>query len=255
MIYHAFYNSKLPNSPTNLTDQMMESNPTRVLISGHLHLTQEDFDAYYTPKIDAHVAAGHHFVVGGAKGVDTMAQSYLAQLGVKNVTVFDVKDEKNLICSDFVHKNGFANFLERDEALTANSDTDIAVLDQYGGGGSSTAANLVRRALGTAAAVTVMSTIRSASMPYEEKGPGYVCMRLALGQESKRASIARSRAECVKWIKKFCAEVKLPHDNATIDAWIERGSTDFTDQNEALLMAPIDIGNYETMRKLSDPDD
>jgi hypothetical protein len=46
-------------------------------ISGHLDLTQAEFDANYRPAIDEALARSDSFIVGDARGTDAMAQNYL----------------------------------------------------------------------------------------------------------------------------------------------------------------------------------
>ncbi len=55
----------------------MTNKPIINFISGHLDLTQEEFDEHYRHQIDDALEKNQSFVVGDAKGADTLAQQYL----------------------------------------------------------------------------------------------------------------------------------------------------------------------------------
>jgi len=44
-------------------------------ISGHIDLTQEEFDEHYVPAINKAIDIGGWFVIGDARGADAMAQA------------------------------------------------------------------------------------------------------------------------------------------------------------------------------------
>jgi hypothetical protein len=93
-------------------------------ISGHLDLSPEAFNMYYKQEIDVAMKEGSHFIVGDAKGTDSMAQTYLRGCEYKNVTIYHMFDKpRNNV--GFTNKGGFTNDLERDEAMTYNSTHDI----------------------------------------------------------------------------------------------------------------------------------
>jgi hypothetical protein len=46
-------------------------------VSGHLDHTEAEFDAHYRPRLDEALARGDAFVVGDARGTDTLTQNYL----------------------------------------------------------------------------------------------------------------------------------------------------------------------------------
>jgi len=111
-------------------------------ISGHLDLTQIEFDAHYRPRLDAALAAGADFVVGDPRGADAMAQAYQASQGAA-VNVFHmVTTPRNN--HDLPTHGGFSGDNARDRALTAASDADIAWV-RPGREKSGTARNLQRR--------------------------------------------------------------------------------------------------------------
>lgn len=111
-------------------------------ISGHLDITEEEFNSHYVAMIDAALESGGHFVVGDARGADTMAQQYLFGK-TNNVTVFHMFDSpRNDI--GFPTVKGFVSDEERDAAMTFNSDRDIAWVRE-GREKSGTQKNLDRR--------------------------------------------------------------------------------------------------------------
>ncbi len=115
-------------------------------ISGHLNLTQEEFNAHYLPLIYMAVANGDSFVVGDARGADTMAQDYLYKwIGKSRVTVYHMFD-KPRYNAGFQTVGGFQTDKERDEVMTANSTNDIAWVRQ-GRHRSGTQKNLDRRSI------------------------------------------------------------------------------------------------------------
>lgn len=115
-------------------------------ISGHLDLTQDEFDRYYRSMIRNAVDRGHSFVVGDANGVDTMAQELLEFcVCQKRVTVFHMFDLPRNYKSILFNKiGGFSSDKERDEAMTLASNYDITWV-KPGRQNSGTAKNLKRR--------------------------------------------------------------------------------------------------------------
>jgi len=93
-------------------------------ISGHLSLTQDEFNKYYKSKIDLALEKNESFVVGDTRGADTLAQNYLLGKS-KNVIVYHMfETPRNNV--DFKTKGGFKSDKERDRAMTKASTTDIA---------------------------------------------------------------------------------------------------------------------------------
>ena len=111
-------------------------------ISGHLSLTQSEFDAHYKPLIDEALFQGRSFVVGDAKGADTMAQDYLYGKTDK-VTVYHMFESPRYNAG-FTTVGGFLTDQERDSCMTDNSDRDIAWVRE-GRERSGTQKNLYRR--------------------------------------------------------------------------------------------------------------
>lgn len=115
--------------------------------------------------------------IGGAKGVDTMMQEFLIAnaFDPKRVFVYDRRDEDNRVSKEFQHKNGFSSFTERDEALTAVTTEDLAFCHQYGGGGSGTFQNVVRRKYGAEVARGVTALFRKHSCAYQDGAIAKLC--------------------------------------------------------------------------------
>ena len=111
-------------------------------ISGHLDITAEEFRQHYVPSIDKLHSAGYSFVVGDARGTDTIAQEYLWKLGA-DVIVYHMFDSPRNNYG-FKTAGGFASDNERDKAMTAASSVDIAWV-RPGREKSGTARNLARR--------------------------------------------------------------------------------------------------------------
>lgn len=111
-------------------------------ISGHLSLTEEEFEKHYRSLIDAALSHGESFVVGDARGADTMAQNYLKSK-TRLVTVYHMfTDPRNN--AGFKTIGGFESDAKRDEQMTKNSDQDIAWV-RPGREQSGTQKNLYRR--------------------------------------------------------------------------------------------------------------
>lgn len=111
-------------------------------VSGHLDVTQAEFDEHYVPKLNAAIRAGDAFVVGDARGLDAMAQAYLYGRTTK-VTVYIFEASRHMR-SGFRTVGGFTSDRSRDRAMTAASDADIAWV-RPGREKSGTNKNLKRR--------------------------------------------------------------------------------------------------------------
>lgn len=115
---------------------------TRYFVSGHLHITEQEFDEHYIPRLTVAMSDDSSFVVGDARGVDAMAQRFLHDRGAK-VTVFHMhsKPRNNI---GFKTMGGFESDESRDSMMTTLSDADIAWV-RPGREKSGTARNLERR--------------------------------------------------------------------------------------------------------------
>jgi hypothetical protein len=112
-------------------------------VSGHLDLTPEEFARYYIPWIEA-ARAGARFVVGDAPGADAMFIDYAAQHELE-VTVYHMFGAPRRCAPGAPTVGGYTTDEERDAAMTAASDADIAWV-RPGREHSGTAKNLKRRA-------------------------------------------------------------------------------------------------------------
>lgn len=112
-------------------------------VSGHLDLTQEEFDAHYRDRISEAVNVGCRFVVGDAKGADLMAQDLIRSLGGTAVVYHMFQRPRNNP-NGFPTKGGYKSDFHRDSAMTEASMEDIAWV-RPGKTGSGTEKNLARR--------------------------------------------------------------------------------------------------------------
>jgi len=113
-------------------------------VSGHLDLTKEEFIEHYVPQIRAAMDRGCAFVVGDARGADSLAQSFFAAYGA-NACVFHMfVSPRNIAIASWPRMGGFKSDDARDAAMTAASDFDIAWV-RPGRERSGTARNIERR--------------------------------------------------------------------------------------------------------------
>lgn len=102
----------------------MHSNSATHFISGHLSLTDAEFDEHYRRAIDDALTRGDSFVVGDARGADALAQNYLHGK-TDRVTVYHMFTEPRNNAG-YKTIGGFETDSERDAQMTAASDADIA---------------------------------------------------------------------------------------------------------------------------------
>ena len=157
--------------------KQMETNQ-RIAISGSMTLTKELFDKYYKPKIIYYFDKDYDFMIGGASGTDTFAQTLLLELlstakiidvYKKRVTICDKENEDNRITKEFNHVNNFKSFTERDEFMTNNTSIDIAFIycdkqSKFCGGASGTVKNILRRKYGNKQADEIIKLLRDNSI-------------------------------------------------------------------------------------------
>ncbi|MCR9197783.1 MAG: hypothetical protein NXI04_04025 [Planctomycetaceae bacterium] len=120
----------------------MNTSPIIHFISGHLTLTDAEFDEHYRRLLDRALANGDSFVVGDARGTDAMAQNYLHGKTDDVVVYHMFSSPRNN--AGFKTIGGFETDEERDREMTAVSDTDIAWV-RPGREKSGTQKNLDRR--------------------------------------------------------------------------------------------------------------
>lgn len=98
---------------------------TTYMISGHLSVTEEEFREHYIPHIDKALAEkGSKFVIGDARGADTLGQAYLAKHKA-DVTVFHMLETPRNNVGSSPAKGGYETDAWRDAAMTQASDVDI----------------------------------------------------------------------------------------------------------------------------------
>lgn len=125
-----------------MTHSEVGTKPITNFVSGHLDLTQEEFDTYYRPLIDEALARGEEFVVGDARGADSMTQHYLLGKTTAVVVYHMFTSPRNN--AGFKTIGGFETDEARDIQMTADSDRDIAWV-RPGRKKSGTQKNLDRR--------------------------------------------------------------------------------------------------------------
>jgi hypothetical protein len=108
-----------------------------------LDLTEREFLDHYVPGLKTLLGLGCCFVIGDAKGTDLSAQQWLHAANA-SVTVFHMLDAPRNNVGHFPAKGGFKSDRERDEAMTAVSNIDLAWV-RPGREKSGTAKNLQRR--------------------------------------------------------------------------------------------------------------
>lgn len=121
---------------------MPEKEVRTAFVSGHLDITKEEFADNYVPTLQQALNDGCTFVVGDARGADTYGQVWL-NLHKANVVVYHMFTTPRTTVG-FPLKGGFEDDLSRDQAMTKDSDFDIAWV-RPGRESSGTAENLKRR--------------------------------------------------------------------------------------------------------------
>ena len=130
-------------------------------VSGHLDLTEHEFDEHYKPTLLRYLRAGDSFIVGDAPGAALLAQRYLSEhVGLRLfpvcqaradvITVYHMLALPRHNPEGLPTVGGFLSDRARDEAMTAASDGDVAWV-RPGREKSGTASNLKRRAKALAA--------------------------------------------------------------------------------------------------------
>jgi hypothetical protein len=104
----------------------------RYFISGHLDLSEEDFNEHYRQQIiNAANDPESTFVMGSAPGADSMGQKLLVELfqpnGLDRITVYHKGEQPETPAHPGVRlQGGFASHDAKDSAMTHASDIDIA---------------------------------------------------------------------------------------------------------------------------------
>ena len=140
----------------------------KVHVSGNTFVDQRFFDQYYKPSLNNLLSKGAEIYVGGANGIDRLTQQYCLDQSIdpKRVHVYDKGNQDNRLSSEFIHVNEFKTYSDRDEALTNITDQDLCFVHQYGGGGSGTFTNVIRRQFGSEIAKSIQKLFRKHSSEY-----------------------------------------------------------------------------------------
>ena len=114
-------------------------------ISGHRNITSEEFVEHYLPQIFNVIKEDPNakFVVGDYDGVDSIAQQLLINK-TKNLTVYHMFDKPMNNHGNWDTKGGYKDDIDRDSAMTKESDKDIAWI-RTPGDMSGTEQNIERR--------------------------------------------------------------------------------------------------------------
>lgn len=117
-----------------------------IFVSGHLDLTLAEFQEHYAPKLaEAVKDPESKFVVGDARGADTMTQEFLSQhVAPERVQVFHMLERPRNLAIKASTVGGFENDQERDIAMTLASTEDLGWI-RPNRTRSGTAHNLERR--------------------------------------------------------------------------------------------------------------
>lgn len=116
---------------------------TCYFVSGHGDISDAEFNEHYVPRLEKAVINDGTFVVGDFRGVDVKAQRWLS-VAEADVTVYHMFDMPRFNPGYNPTAGGFQTDEERDAAMTAVSDQDIAWV-RPGKEKSGTAKNLARR--------------------------------------------------------------------------------------------------------------
>lgn len=111
-------------------------------ITGHLDLSSSEFELHYRQRISDLYNQGFSFVVGDARGCDTMAQDYLKRIGATCIVYHMFENPRNNP-SNFMLMGGYKNDEERDLAMHEVSSITIGWV-RSGREKSGTAKNLAR---------------------------------------------------------------------------------------------------------------
>lgn len=111
-------------------------------VSGHLTISNEEFETHYVPLLEAALAEGATFVVGDAWGVDARAQVWIKEHGATAIVFHAYGQPRNN--AGFPTRHGFDSQGAKDAAMTDASDEDIAWV-RPGREDSGTARNIAKR--------------------------------------------------------------------------------------------------------------
>ncbi len=117
-----------------------------VIFAGSITLHALLFKKYYLEALDIAISKGAQIRVGCAEGLDLMVQKHCSERGYFNVFVYvpeDKRDEANIESEKFQTVLVKGKFKDRDRAMQKDCKRIVAVLSQYGGAASGTAASII----------------------------------------------------------------------------------------------------------------
>ena len=124
----------------------MNHTAPRAFVSGHLDLTEEEFNVHYAPKIKQCIETNGLIYVGDARGADAMTQQYVAAcMRTPQLRIFHMFTSPRNTVEGVITFGGFESDSERDKSLTHHTDFDIAWV-RPGREKSGTMRNIQRRA-------------------------------------------------------------------------------------------------------------
>ncbi len=94
-------------------------------ISGHLDLSEQEFSEHYAQPVLEAIQKGAEFVIGDCRGCDTIAQQFLHDQHVTNVTIYHMFDQPRNNRGHWKTIGGFRFDAERDAGMTRASNCDI----------------------------------------------------------------------------------------------------------------------------------
>ena len=97
---------------------------SKIIISGYLDLNKKEFEEHYQASIDEALECKESFVVGDARGADTLTQNYLFGKTEAVIVYHMFTSPRNN--AGFTTVGGFKTNKARNEQMTRDSDQDIA---------------------------------------------------------------------------------------------------------------------------------
>jgi hypothetical protein len=118
----------------------------QAFVSGHLDLTEEEFNEHYVSKIKQCIENNGLIYVGDARGADVMTQQYVAAcMRTSQLRIFHMFISPRNTVEGAITFGGFESDSERDKSLTSHTNFDIAWV-RPGREKSGTMRNIQRRA-------------------------------------------------------------------------------------------------------------
>lgn len=102
-------------------------------ISGHLDLTNIEFEKYYIDKINNAIINNHKFVIGNSRGADEMSLNYLLEkkINPENITIFIFSYDKSRNHEEKYKKLGLKTYKSINYKKPEDRDKDMTKLSTY----------------------------------------------------------------------------------------------------------------------------